>query len=223
MGLPRMSLFLDKPNRFHFSHSQPISQNTSICSIKPTHARGRWQLTSMTLASVPPPSPQNFLEVLQSWGNTGLWEHLSITGGFDWLHEAIKDGTQVAVTDGFYICKSHPNLCSVAFVMECAKGQGRLIKSFLEALLVANVYWGELLGLMAIHLILLSIDRIHCNLSRSVEVASDCLGALKHVTHLPPYRIPLHCQHSDILKKHPDQLLGSILHNIFLPCEGASG
>ncbi len=30
---------------------------------------------------------------------------------------------------------------------------------------------------------------------------SDCLGALKRVTYLPPYRIPSRCRHSDILKK----------------------
>ncbi len=122
----------------------------------------------MRPASVPPPSPQNFLEVLQSWGNTWLLEHLSITGGFNLLHEAIKDGTLVAVTDGSYIHKLYPNLCSAAFVMNCAKGWGCLIGFFLEALLVANAYRGELLGLMAIHLILLSIDRIHCNLPGSL-------------------------------------------------------
>jgi hypothetical protein len=58
------------------------------------------------------------------------------------------------------------------------------MRSFLDALLVANAYRGELLGLMAIHLILLSIDRVHSNLSGSVEVVSDCLGALKQVTDL---------------------------------------
>jgi hypothetical protein len=53
---------------------------------------------------------------------------------------------------------------------------------------------------MAIHLILLSINEIHRNLSGSVEVVSDCLGALNRVTYLPPYRILSRCWHSDILK-----------------------
>ncbi len=66
--------------------------------------------------------------------------------------------------------------------------------------MVANAYRGELLGLMAIHLILLSINKINCNLSGGVEIVLDCLGALKQVTSLPPYRIPSRCQHSDILK-----------------------
>jgi hypothetical protein len=33
-----------------------------------------------------------------------------------------------------------------------------------------------------------------------MEIVLDCLGALKRVTYLPPYRIPSRCQHSDILK-----------------------
>jgi hypothetical protein len=33
-----------------------------------------------------------------------------------------------------------------------------------------------------------------------MEIVSDCLGALKWVTHLPPYRIPSRCHHWDILK-----------------------
>jgi len=74
------------------------------------------------------------------------------------------------------------------------------VGSFSEALLVANAYRGELLGLLAIHLILLSVNKQHRDLSGSVEVVSDCLGALKCVTNLPPYRIPSRCHHSDILK-----------------------
>ena len=65
---------------------------------------------------------------------------------------------------------------------------------------VANAYQGELLGLMAIHLILLSVNKINPTLKGRVEIVSDCLGAMKRVSCLPPYRIPSQCQHSDILK-----------------------
>ncbi len=167
---------------------------------EPTHACGGWRLTSSAPAATPPSIPQLFLEVLQSWGNTWLWDNTSIVGGFNWLNKAIWDGTLVAVTDGLYIHKPYPNLYSAGFVVECAKGWGRLIGSFLEALLVANAYRWELLGLMAINLILLSTNRVHGDLSGSIKVVSDCLGAIKQVTDLPPHRIPLHCKHSDILK-----------------------
>ncbi len=189
-----------KPNRFHNLHTRPSYIKGTTCSVEPTHACGGWQLTSLALAAIPPSIPQMFLGVLQSWGNTWLWDNLSIAGGFNWLHKAICDGTLVAVTDSSCICKLYPYLCSVAFVLECAKGQGQLIGSFSEALLVANTYRGELLGLMAIHLILLSINKVHGDLLESVEVVSDCLEALKRVTDLPPYRIPSRCKHSAILK-----------------------
>ena len=65
---------------------------------------------------------------------------------------------------------------------------------------MANAYRGELLGLMAIHLIILSVNKMNPKLSGSMEILSDCLGALKRVTYLPPYRIPSWCRHSDILK-----------------------
>jgi hypothetical protein len=38
------------------------------------------------------------------------------------------------------------------------------------------------------------------NLTESVEIVLDCLGALKQVTYLPLYQIPSQCRHSDILK-----------------------
>ena len=110
-----------------------------------------------------------------------------MAGGYNWLHEAITDGTLLAVTDGSYICKRYPDLCSAEFVLECTKGLGRMIGLFSESSQVANAYRGELLGLMAIHLILLSVDRIHGAIARNVEVVSNCLGALQRVMDLPLY------------------------------------
>ncbi len=111
-------------------------------------------------------------------------------GGVPWLDLAISMGTLVAVTDGLYIRELYPNVCSRAFILECSKGCGKVFGFFLEALLVANAYRGELLDLMAIHLILLSVNKFHQNLLGSVKIVSDCLGALKRVTYLPPCRIP---------------------------------
>jgi hypothetical protein len=121
-------------------------------------------------------------------------------GGEAWLQDSIADGLLIAVTDRSYIREIYPNLCLAAFILECSKRQGRIVGTFLEGLLVANAYRGELLGLMAIHLILLSVNKLHRDLLGSVKIVLDCLGALKRVTHLPPYRIPWLCCHRDILK-----------------------
>jgi len=128
-----------------------------------------------------------------------MWEHLSLEGGSDWLPAAIQDNSLVAVADGSYMRQMYPDLCAMAFVLECKKGRGRIIGSFSEES-IANAYRGELLGIMAVHLILVSVNRLNSLLAGSVEVVSDCLGALSRVVNLPPYRIPSRCKHSDILK-----------------------
>lgn len=157
-------------------------------------------MTSVAQAVISDGPPRNFMEVLQSWGNTWLWDNIMLIGEHGWITDAISDGTLLAVTDGSFIRERYPTLCSSAFVLECTKGRGRMIGSFSESSRVANAYRGELLGLMAIHLILRSVDIAHGGNGGSVEVVSDCLGALRRVTELPPYRIPSRCKHSDILK-----------------------
>ena len=125
---------------------------------------------------------------------------MSIEVGTEWVSKAIKDGLLVAVTNGSYIRQLYPDLRLAAFVLECAKGRGRIIGSFSESMPAANMYRGEILGLMAIHLLLVSVNRVHATLAGSVEVVLDCLGALKCIVHLLPYRIPSRCKHLDILK-----------------------
>ncbi len=150
-----------KPNRFTYSHSQPRREHEIVCSVQPTLEGEHWRLLSTATCTIQDTTPSTFVEVLHSWGNTWLWEHMSVYGGVIWLEQSISDGTLVAVTEGSYIGELYPTLCSAAFVIECTKEHGRVVVSFLGALLVANAYRGELLGLMAIHLILLSINKIH--------------------------------------------------------------
>ena len=121
-------------------------------------------------------------------------------GDVQWIEHAVEERTLLAVTDGLYIRELYPNLCSTAFVLECHNGRRRVYGSFSEALNVANAYRGKLLCLMATHLILLSVNRTRPGFTGSVEVASDCLGAVTRMSNLPPYCIPSRCRHSDILK-----------------------
>ncbi len=64
----------------------------------------------------------------------------------------------------------------------------------------ANAYCGELLGLMAVQLLLLAVETVSPGLSGSVAIYSDCIGALGRVVKLPPYRILSQCRHLDVLK-----------------------
>jgi hypothetical protein len=189
-----------KPNRFTYLHSQKLQVHKAICSVQPTLEGGHWRLLSTATTATHSADPSLFLEVLQLWGNTWLWEHMAVYGGAKWLEHTISKSTLVVITDGSYIQELYPNLCSAAFVIECSKGCGRVVWAFLKTLLAANAYRGELLGLMAVHLILRSINKIKPTVSGSVEVVSDCLSALKGVSYLLSHHIPSRCQHSDILK-----------------------
>jgi hypothetical protein len=112
----------------------------------------------------------------------------------------------VAVTDGLYIRELYPNLCSCAFILECSEGRGRIFGSFPEWSKVACAYRGELLGLLAIHLLLLAANKLRPALQGQAAIYSDCLGALKKVSHLPANRLPSGCKHSDILQDNHDTL-----------------
>ncbi len=129
-----------------------------------------------------------------------MLENLFIQGEVTWLAVAIADNSLVAVTDGSYMKEIYPHINLAAFVFECSKGRGHLRGSFVEHTPDAGSYWGELLGLMAIHLILRGVNAASPNLRGSVMILSNCLGALNKVRDLPPYRIPSQCSHSDILK-----------------------
>ncbi len=144
--------------------------------------------------------PETFLDVLCEWGCTWMWEDMHLTGDDGWLVTAIQENTLVAVTDGSYMRELYPTMNSCAFILQCTQGRGRLTGAFSEQMIAACSYRGELLGLIAIHLILLSVNRIDPTLTGLAHIYSDCLGALNKIQHLPPHRIPSKCRHSDVLK-----------------------
>ena len=161
---------------------------------------GTMKVCSIAPPPIRPTPPIDFLDVLRGWGQTWIWDDLRVTCGTDWIAHAIADNSLVTVTDGFYIREHWPELCSAVFVLEDNKGRGQLAGAFAEALVAANAYCGELLGLMAVHLLLLAVETVSPGLSGSVTIYSDCIGALGRVAKLPPYRILSRCRHLDVLK-----------------------
>jgi len=169
------------------------------CSIR-NATGGKVSVVSVSPAPRAIDLPETVLEILSEWGNTWIWESLQWFGDDDWLLEAIREGTCVAVTDGSYIKELYGDVCSCAFVLECTRGRGRVLGSFPEQSLRACAYRGELLGLMALHLILLAANKVDATLKGNVRIYSDCLGALNRLATLPESRLPNGCKHSDILK-----------------------
>ena len=114
--------------------------------------------------------PESFLDVLGEWGCTWLWDDMQLTGGTEWLGEAISENCLMAVTDGSFKRELLPDFLSACLVLEFMQGCGRLIVTFAEHSAAANAYRGELIGLMAIHLLLLSVHRISAALQGSVKI-----------------------------------------------------
>jgi hypothetical protein len=147
-----------------------------------------------------PIEPENVLDVIKSWKQSWFWRSLSIVGDWEWVPTAIEDGTLLAVADGSYIRELFPDASSCAFVLEKKGGGGRILGKVVEKSKDACAYRGELLGLLAIHLILLAVNKLRPELLGKARIVSDCLGALGRVVSLPADRLPSGIRHSDILK-----------------------
>jgi hypothetical protein len=200
--------YANRTNRWEKTASQQQIATAGVaCSVK-THSASIVSVASTVQSTNPTNHHSSFLDVLVEWGYTWLWDSLKLEGDENWILQSIQAGSIYAVTDGSYLKELYPDICSAAFVLECQQGRGRIVGSFVEQSSAACAYRGELLGLMAIHLILLAANRTQPQLQGNVTIFSDCLGALNKVAHLPPNRIPSRCSHSDILK------------NIMINCNG---
>jgi hypothetical protein len=146
-----------KLNQYTKCASSPKVERGDFCLVNEVQP-GVFCITSMAREAQEPPGSTTFVEVLREWGCSWLWGYISIEGGTDWIAQAIMAGSLVAIMDGSYKRQLYPNLCSAAFVLECSHGSGRLNGLFKEASKATNTYRGELLGLMAINLILFSVS-----------------------------------------------------------------
>ena len=78
---------------------------------------------------------------------------------------------------------------------------------FCQALFRCQWIFRELLGLMTLHLLLLSLTLACPHSSRSILIYSDCTGAWKPVSDLQILNIPSRCKQADILRIIKDQTL----------------
>jgi hypothetical protein len=58
---------------------------------------------------------------------------MKVVGGMEWLSQAIEGGALIAVTDGSYIREHYPDLCSGAFILECTRDGGQVVRAFPKA------------------------------------------------------------------------------------------
>ncbi len=112
----------------------------------------------------PPRMATDFREVLAGWGGTWMWEHTSLVGHHTWIATAARNNTLIAATDGSFMCHLAKDTCASAFVLECTRGTSKFTGAFAVSGQSSNAYHGELLGLLAIHLVVHSIQEVSPNL-----------------------------------------------------------
>lgn len=176
-----------------------IPTGLPLCSTKESQEAGLI-LLSHTPSPPPPTVHTHFHDLLLSWSGAQWWNELKYSEDGTWLYHAARQGTLICVSDGSFIRELHPDVCSAAIIIECSNSLKRLSLSIIDISPSANAFRGELLGLLAIHLILHSIHATSSELSGSAQIHSDCTGALRTVSSLPPSGIPPKWRHADILK-----------------------
>ena len=192
--------YANRPNCWTRSRvDQPLQQTGVRCSVHSV-ALGVWKISSQAPHDRVNPPPSTLQEVFDRWRCGWLWKDLKWQGDERWIRDSIKSKDCILVADGSYMPHLRKGLCSTAFFFECKRGSGRLVGSFAEFSSSANAYRGELLGLMAAHLVLRGIADLYPDLTGKVVLYSDCEGAVDKVKNLPPSCLPARCRHSDILK-----------------------
>jgi hypothetical protein len=105
---------------------------------------------------------RKFWDLLYEEGGKWMWDYVSDRiSEPSWIPRALKQGTVILATDRSYNRKRGPNISGAGWVIACQKS-GKMIKgSFYEFSSNARSYRGELLGLVAIHTLILHVCRFY--------------------------------------------------------------
>jgi hypothetical protein len=171
--------FETPPNCWTCSRTEVRVENChTVCMVKEINL-AVWLICLYAMAAPRPPTPTDFWEVMQEWGCNWLSKDLQLVGPTEWLADAIAEGSCIGVTNGSYMRTLQEDICSAAFFFESSDRSCKLVGAFAESPIVANAYREELLELMALHLILLAVNKVYPGLKGEITLHS--------VTVLGPY------------------------------------
>ena len=144
-------------------------------------------------------APTSFLERLRSKGGEWMWDNISFSSDLSWIVEAIQRGSLFCCTDGSYMKKMAPEICGAAWVFYCAESRQWLKGEFTEHSKWANSYRGEQLGMLAIHLILLTLEEHYGVTLSNANIFCDNKGTI--LTFSRKYdRVPGAAKNNDIFR-----------------------
>jgi hypothetical protein len=91
------------------THFASVTMWSDICAV----------IHSCTPYPTPSIIPLTFLAMLGTFGNSSLWDNLSVNGDGEWIHAGIEMGTLCIAHDGSYMAEEATNLCSTGVVIFC--------------------------------------------------------------------------------------------------------
>ena len=117
----------------------------------------------------------------------------------DWLASAFKDGTATMVTDGSYNSTLAPLISGAGWIVACTAQHKILGGWFYECSSKANAYRGELLGMVAVHLLSAFVTEYYDLPKCLGDALCDNIGALQQASK-HRQRISTGSKHSDLLR-----------------------
>ena len=156
-----------------------------------------------------PPDPSKFFDFLSSWGGEWMWSNVKNDDtDMRWVLQAIRNGSGIWCTDGSYNRPIAPHVSGAGWVFYCTVQRKKLQGSFYEFSPSAGSYRGELLGLLAIHILMAALEEYFQLDGHTAKICCDNQGALFKSSELRR-RIPTGASQADIKR-----VLRNVKHKI---------
>jgi hypothetical protein len=113
-----------------------------------------------------------------------MWDYISDRStNLKRLKDALKRVSAILVTDGSYSQTRGSHVSRAGWIVACRKSWELLKGSFFELSLDAGSYRGELLGLVALHTLVLQLCKYYHITSASRKIICDNKAALRKASH----------------------------------------
>ncbi len=117
--------------------------------------------TLHSITDIPPPfpsTPKRLWDYLRYHGVEWMWDGVEEEDqDLAWLVDGVRENTFIAVADGSYDRKGASDVSGAGWVLCCTSARKILRGNFYEISKSAGSYRGKLLGLLAIHHLILSL------------------------------------------------------------------